>query len=275
VSATSAGLPASAAQGPQPAANAPAAGGPQRVVTPPSPQAAAQAPLRFEVNEGQPDPRVAFLARGSGYTLFLTHVRQAALDLHAQHGGDVLRMDLIGSNPAPQAVPLDELSGKSNYFVGSDPARWQTGVSSYGRVEFRDVYPGIDLDYYGAPEGKLEYDFVVHPGADPSRIRLNVAGAESVRLDGRGGLAVHTAAGDLDEAAPALYQPDGATRQPVTGGFRLGPGRRITFQVGAYDPSRPLVIDPAVAYSTAWAAARPSRATPWPSTAWATPTSPA
>jgi hypothetical protein len=141
-------------------------------------------------------------------------------------------------------------SARRYYLVGPDPAAWHTGVANYGRVEFRNVYPGIDLEYYGNARGQLEYDFVVHPGADPARVRLSFAGAQAVRPDGQGGLALDTAAGTLDVQAPALYQDGGPGTAPVAGGFRLAADGTAAFQVGAYDPSRPLVIDPAMFFST-------------------------
>ncbi|MEE8256395.1 MAG: hypothetical protein V3R60_00770, partial [Acidobacteriota bacterium] len=143
----------------------------------------AQLPLFFEANRGQADSSVKFLSRGRGYTLFLT-TGEAILSLREPEEGTqsrsstvapdaqserstVLRMKLAGANPEPQVTGLEELPGKSNYFQGNDPGKWLTQVPHYARVKYEEVYPGIDLVYYGTKQQQLEYDFVVAPGADP------------------------------------------------------------------------------------------------------------
>jgi hypothetical protein len=125
-----------------------------------------QFPLSFEANQGQTAPQVNFLSRGQGYTLFLTPT-QAVLALSQGPGEDVLRMHLAGSNAAAQAVGLGQQAGVSNYLLGKVPSQWITNVPHYGRVEYPDVYPGIDLIYYGNSQTQLEYDFDVAPGASP------------------------------------------------------------------------------------------------------------
>src|SRR5207253_597458 len=132
------------------------------------------------------------------------------------------------------------LPGTSNYFRGSDPAQWVTGVPAYGQVAYQDVYPGIDLVYHGSAGHHLEYDFTVHPGADPAAVRLTFPDAAGLDLDPQGNLRLHTAAGDLVHGAPALYQEAGGVRQPVAGRYALRPGGQVGFQAGAYDPTRPL-----------------------------------
>ena len=84
-------------------------------------------------------------------------------------------MKLLGANPDAKVTGLEELPGKSNYFLGNDPKKWRTNVPHFARVRFEDVYPGIDLVYYGTEQGQLEYDFIVHPGADPAIIRQSTA----------------------------------------------------------------------------------------------------
>ncbi len=217
----------------------------------------AQLPLSFEVNQGQTDPSVNFLSRGAGYTLFLTPVA-SVLSLSpggtpradaAEAAPAVLRTQLVGGNPNAAAQGLDLLPGASNYLIGNDPGQWHTGVANYGRVEYRNVYAGVNLDYYGN-QRQLEFDFVVAAGANPGVIRLAFRGAGGVALDGRGDLVLHTSAGDVVERAPVLYQDGAAGRQPVAGRYLLeGPGE-VGFQVGSYDPGRPLVIDPVLGYST-------------------------
>lgn len=213
----------------------------------------AKLPLRFEPNRGQSDPQVRFLARGSGYGLYLTSGGGSVMVLRrggsASSAASVLRLDLVGANPEPKAVGADELAGKSHYFLGSDPAAWKTDVPQYARVELRDVYPGVDLTYYGN-EGQIEYDFVVAPGADPKCIRFRVEGARSIRLDKVGNLALSADGGELVHRAPVLYQELDGKRQSVIGRYVRYGGTEIGFEIGSYDSARPLVIDPVLSYST-------------------------
>jgi hypothetical protein len=162
---------------------------------------------------------------------------------------DVLRSRFVGANPEPQVIGLDALAGTSNYFIGSDPSQWHTGIATYGRVEYQNLYPGVDLVYYG-DQRQLEYDYVVAPEADPGVIKLAIDGAESMALDGQGDLVLHASGGDVLEHAPVVYQEVGGIRQPVSGRFVLGGDGQVGFAVGAYDPSLPLVIDPVLSYST-------------------------
>jgi hypothetical protein len=208
--------------------------------------------LSFQANQGQLAGPVDFLARGPGYVLYLS-AGSAVLGLKAPSAGDaaaldVLTMHLVGA-AAAAAVGLDPLAGHSNYFIGDDPAAWHTGVPTYGRVEYDSVYPGINLVYYGN-QRQLEYDFVLAPGADPAAIDLAFEGALGMALDPQGDLVLHIAGGDLVERAPVLYQQGGASVQPVAGRYVLEADGRVGFAVGAYDPTRPLVIDPVLNYST-------------------------
>jgi hypothetical protein len=203
-----------------------------------SPQRAyGKVPLSFEPNVGQTAAPVDYLAHTGNATVFLTPtaavfamqpVGQAAslppgmADWKpAPRGpGVALYMDIVGANPAARPVGQDEQPGKVNYFVGNDPAKWHSDIPTYGRVEYANSYSGISLAYYGGAGG-LEYDFVVSPGADPQAIALDFRGAASVTLSQQGDLVVHTAAGDLVQHAPVLYQDVGAQRQPIPGRFNL------------------------------------------------------
>ncbi len=220
-------------------------------------------PLFFEPNVGQTDGRVKFLARGSGYGLFLTADEAVlALQHHVAKGqparSSVVRMHLDGSSTA-RIQGADPLRGKSNYFIGNDPSKWRRGVSQFARVEYQRVYPGVDLVYYGNQQ-QLEYDFRVAPGADPNQIALSFKGA-SARLDS-GDLVLSTGEGDLRFQAPHIYQPTSMSRtkgatdsskgtgSAIAGGFRLLADNKIGFTVGPYDHSHELVIDPLLSYST-------------------------
>jgi hypothetical protein len=205
-------------------------------------------PLTFEANAGQVDPAVRFLTRGQGYALFLT-TNEAVLRLGGPQDNAVVRLRMAGGNRAPRLAGLEPQPMQTNYLLGKDPARWHTGVPHYARVRYEEVYPGIDLVYRGN-QRQLEYDFVVAPGADPKRIRLAFEGADRLTIGPRGELVLHTPHGDLVQHPPVVYQERGGERQPVAGRYVLLSPRQAGFVLGRYDRSRPLVIDPVLAYST-------------------------
>jgi hypothetical protein len=213
--------------------------------------------LSFEANQGQADKGVQFVARGPGYTVAL-NATEAAFTLTKPAASPalagpaepaVVRMQLLGSNPTAPGTGVEQLPGQVNYVRGQDRAQWHTGVPTYAKVEYQQVYPGVDLVYYGNQQ-HLEYDFIVAPGADPSAITLAFASAGRVDLDARGDLVLHTAGGDVREHKPFIYQEVNGVRQEIPGGYVLNDPYRVGFQLGAYDPARPLVIDPVLASST-------------------------
>jgi YVTN family beta-propeller protein len=274
-------------------------------------------PLSFEPNQGQTDPRVRFVARGSGYALFLTS-NEAVLSLRSQKSvvgiqkqekrplsvaddlkaitdqeqltTDILRLRLVGADAGSTATPLSELPGKSSYFLGNDPKRWRTDVPTYAEVKYQNVYPGVDLVYYGN-QGRLEYDFMVAPGADPSAIALAVeavppagggGGTPLLQVDAtHGDLVIQTKGGKVRFHKPTVYQPAESGESSVVrrqlqgiaddgprttdsvneklkdqnpkflkGRYVLAADNRIHFEIPNYDKSKPLVIDPVLSYST-------------------------
>jgi hypothetical protein len=261
-------------------------------------------PLGFEANQGQASGPVKFLARGHGYTIFLT-ADEVVLTLrkssvvsgqssagtkqnpgirthepegktgqrttdhgprttdHGQWTADsVLRMKLVGANVKATVTGAEELPGKSNYFIGNDPKKWRTNVSSYARVKYEGVYPGVDLVYYGN-QRQLEYDFVVGPGADPNRIKLSFAGADGMRVDAASGdLVLKVGEDEVRFHKPVVYQPavaavsdrrrrsQSAATGELDGSFVLASNNQVAFRVAGYDPKRALVIDPVLSYST-------------------------
>ena len=221
-------------------------------------QAYGNLPLSFEANNGQTASQVQYLSRGSGYSLFLTE-NNAVFSLtqpsSATEGTPdstsavALAMNLVGANPRATVTGLNQLSGTTNYFIGSNPSHWQTNIANYGQVEYQNVYSGVNLVYYGNQQ-QLEYDFVVAPAQDPNQIMLNFQGANSITLGAQGDLVLHTASGDLLQHAPVIYQEIGGVRLAVPGRFVLGQQDQVSFQVGAYDRSLPLTIDPILSYST-------------------------
>jgi len=254
-------------------------------------------PLHFEPNIGQTAEAVHFVARGPGYTLFLTAdeavlalrpARPAAeradprahrrpFDFAARSPeatpavpGAVLRTRLEGAtlNPAPRPEGLDRQPGISNYLLGNDPAKWRTRVPHYARVRYPEVYPGIDLVYYGNPQ-RLEHDFIVAPGADPAVIRLAVRGAEEATVNAKGDLVLKVPGGEVVQQAPTIYQMIDGEQRAVAGRYVLreaAPGAgatvavaaanpvpaplQIGFEIARYDRTQPLVIDPALVYAT-------------------------
>jgi len=215
-------------------------------------------PLSFEANQGQADHQVRFLSRGSGYTFFLAPSEAVLAFSKDSHGmnshAPVLHLRLEGSNADPRVSGVDQLPGVSNYFIGQDPQRWRTSVPTYRKVAYEDVYPGINLVYYGN-QRQLEYDFVVSPGSDPRVIRLSVDGASKLTVDAEGNLVLHTdtlhgGEGNVRLLAPKAYQDVEGRRLPVTGQWRLAGSNTAVIHLAAYDRSKALVIDPVLVYSS-------------------------
>lgn len=206
----------------------------------------AEIPLSFEVNEGQADASVKFLSRTSGTTILLAPTETV---FSMAKPAAALRMQLKDANPEPAISGVDSLPGKANYFIGSDPQQWLTNVPTFSKVRYQDVYPGIDVVYYGN-QRHLEYDFVVKPGADPRSIRFKVAGARDLELDPRGDLLLHLPDGDIRQHKPVVYQESNGTREELSGTYVLNGSDEVAFEVASYDPAKPLVIDPVVSYST-------------------------
>lgn len=232
-------------------------------------------PLSFEVNQGQTDEQVKFLARSAGCVLFLTATEAVmALDNAASHrqgkeiraarnridDGEsdersrrpprsIVRMKLEAANPAPRIEGLDPLASTTNYFSGSDPAHWRTNIPSYSRVRYAEVYSGIDMVYYG-DQRRLEYDFVIAPGANPELIQMSFAGIESFEITRLGDLILHTTRGDIRQRRPVAYQEINGSKVEVFASFVPSGVGQVGFQLAAYDPARPLIIDPVLIYST-------------------------
>ncbi len=230
-----------------------------------------QLPLCFEPNQGQTDPQVKFIARGSGYNLFLTseetvlvlnqpnkvssdklklfwHSKAHSIQMQPQNS-TVLRMKLVGSNSRPTMEGLEKLSGISNYFIGNDSAKWRTNVPQYKKVAMKNVYPGIDMVYYGN-QRHLEYDFVVAPGVDTKVIRLAWNGPKGAKVDTKGNLVFKTKNGQIVFKEPIIYQVKDGERKIIQGRYAMAGNHQVGFEVRDYDSSQPLVIDPQLDYST-------------------------
>jgi Bacterial Ig-like domain (group 3)/MBG domain (YGX type)/Chitobiase/beta-hexosaminidase C-terminal domain/Beta-propeller repeat len=220
-------------------------------------------PLSFEVNDGQIAREVQFLARGSGYSLFLTEdaaVLSLMKDGAGSHGQrraaavaaaktDVIRMELVGASADPKLSGVEPLAGKANYLIGNDPSKWHTGVPTYARVKYARVYPGVDLVYYGN-QRQLEYDFVVAPGANARDLRVRFDGARKLRIGADGNLRIVARNGEIAFQKPVAYQLRDGRRELVDGRFVKSGKNEVGFALGNYDATRELVIDPVLAYST-------------------------
>jgi hypothetical protein len=235
-------------------------------------------PLSFEPNRGQVDRRVLFLARAGTAIVLLTareavvapiapacvpaqmaplaHTQQTSMGgprTRDDHAGPACRaivhLHLVGANPHAPVVALDRLPGTVNYVIGATPRSWHTNLPTYARVAYRNVYPGVDLVYHGTQQG-LEYDFRLAPHVDPRVLRLAVAGAAPLRLDGRGRVTLGRGATALRQDTPVIYQQVNGRRHRIRGHAVLLDRQTIGFGVGAYDPRRPLVIDPVLTYAT-------------------------
>ena len=207
-------------------------------------------PLRFEANKGQAGQGVKFLSRGKGYSLHLSptgatftlrkrvktegakpgiletaqrhpprNLRRRARSTGFEIKTSTIKIGFAGANPQPGMIGEDKLVSKTNYQVGDDPAKWQLGVANYAKVRYADIYPGIDLVYYGN-QRQVEYDFIVQPGADPRVIRLAFSGMESIAVEA-GNLVLQTPYGPLIQQAPIVYQEIDGRRVKVAGTYAL------------------------------------------------------
>jgi len=224
-------------------------------------------PLTFEANQGQTGAQAKFIARGKGYSAFLT-AGGMVLSLcpknivpvektgnaNSTSGPNqslktVLQFNLLGATQSPAVIGEEEQMGRVNYFIGKDPKRWRTNVPTYARVRYKNVYPGIDLVYYGNSR-RLEYDFEVSTKADPNLIQFEVKGANQIQLDPAGNLVLKVGSGELHFQSPVVYQESKGQRLAVGGAYVLKDMTHIGFRVTQYDSSKPLVIDPVLVYST-------------------------
>jgi hypothetical protein len=206
-----------------------------------------QLPLAFERDAGRSGPRVDFLARTPGGTAFVG-ASGATLALADKERSEAIRLGLAGATAAePRAI--GRLPGEVNYLVGDTPSGWRTGITTFERIRYPAVWPGITLDWHG-DQRNLEYDFRLAPGADPDPIAVRIEGADRLRLAGNGDLLIDVGGITVRQRSPVAYQPSAQGRTPVKAGFAVG-DRTVRFRLGPYDRARRLVIDPVVlSYST-------------------------
>jgi hypothetical protein len=235
------------------------------------PVLAASSSLKFVENDGQTTDAVRFISHGSGYELLLMQkdavialsparrldlspTRRSAFfrarrALRRTSNPSYLRVHLVNSNPETKIAGVDPVPARTDYFLGHDPTKWRTNVPSFSRVSYKAIYPGVDLVFYGN-QRRLEYDFIVAPGADPKAIHLSLEGARNLRLNSQGDLLVGVSGGDVAFRKPVVYQEFQGQRREVKADYKLGSNHRVSFSVGDYDRNAPLIVDPVLVYST-------------------------
>lgn len=255
-------------------------------MNPKKPERKFRLPFGFQANRGQSATEAKFLVHSSGYNIFLTPseiviiLRPPAdppIEKNTRAEGysflknlsqktfsffkDLLaeaapppsvpqvRLKLGGANENPEVIGLEELPGKVNYFIGNDPSKWHTDISVYAKVKYSNVYPGIDI-VYSSNQEQLEWDYIVHPGADPKLITIDIDGSEQLTLDAQGDLLLSAGGQQIRISKPVVYQKSDELRNIVTCSYMLNNKRQVSLLLDDYDTARTLIIDPVITYST-------------------------
>lgn len=208
----------------------------------------AKLPLFFEANHGQAATAAPFLARTADAQCAIS-ASGVAMNLRRDAGRITeLQMKFVGANPAAEIHGDAEQSGKVNYLIGNDPAQWHAGVPTFAQVRVEKMYPGVDVVFYGNQQ-QLEYDFNFAAGANPNVVALRFDGADKIQLGAQGDLVISLGGGEIRQPQPQIYQTIAGSRHAVSGGYKILADQTVTFAVGGYDHSQPLVIDPVLSYS--------------------------
>lgn len=222
-------------------------------------------PLGFQINQGQHHPAVKFCVSSPSYHLFLTSSEALMVlkpsALPARNGPPIklspsrklaptgqIGITLQGSNPHATITGLEELPGKINYLIGNAPDRWSTDILTYANVKYQNLYPQIDGIYSANPQ-HFKWDFLVHPGGNPALIALGFTGTDGIKLDEQGNLLLTSGAEEICLHKPVVYQEEGQHRRTIPANYHLQ-GNQVSFQLGNYDQTKTLVIDPIIEYST-------------------------
>jgi hypothetical protein len=212
-------------------------------------------PHGFERNVGQAGPEAKFVLRHESGTLLLTD-QGAVL---ATHGVERLRLRPIGANKVVRPEGIGKMAEIANYFIGK-PSEWHANVPTYERIKYENIYPGIDW-VFRTNEGRVKYDFLVAPGADPSQIEIEFSGATRLHLPASGDLVASQGSLEVHQHAPVLYQTIEGIRRAVTGQYVIRGASRVGFRIGAFERKQSLVIDPVLTYSGMFKA--PPAVLPW------------
>ena len=209
-------------------------------------RAYASLPLHFEPtsDEGR------FLARSGGYSV-LIGAGDSAIGIPGAKAGPmrVLRFTFDHANAAAQLEPIEPLPGVANYYVGQDPSKWRLGVRTFAKLRTKDVYPGVDVVYYG-DHRRLEFDFVVAPMANARAIALTLSGMDKLYVNSDGDLVAEVNGQPVRFAKPYAYQKVAGLAKRVSAEYALSAPNKAELKLGDYDMNRELVIDPVMSYST-------------------------
>jgi len=206
-------------------------------------------PLWFEASHGQAGNTTQFVAHGRDAEFSIT-ATGAEFSLRQANGQpSTAWMTFVGAGTGLQPAGESALDGKINYLFGNNPAQWQSGVPTFAKVRLDQVYPGINVVYYGNQE-RLEYDLDLAAGVSPETIAIRFDGAEKLSINSAGELVIQLNGGQIIQHQPVAYQTISGERHTVQAGYKLLNAHTVMFAVGTFDRTLPLVIDPVLGYST-------------------------
>lgn len=208
-------------------------------------------PLYFEPNKGQLNNKLDYLAKGIDYQVGIASTKNHFFLFGADKKNNNvahIESELLKANPHAKAVSEGKMPGVSNYYVGNNPKQWHAGINHFEKVRYQQVYPGIDVVYYGK-QHQLEYDFLVQAQANPEQIVWQYSGAKQINVDNDGNLRLKTALGEIQSLKPIAYQDVNGQRKYVDARYHVI-NNQVSFILGDYDKQHDLVIDPVIVYST-------------------------
>jgi hypothetical protein len=221
-------------------------------------------PLVFEANNGQTNEKAKFISRSAGVSLFLMQdgatmaLQSSKFQVSSSKSkASIVNLKFVGANKSPRIEGLEETPGKTNYLIGNDPKAWRTDIPNYAKVRYEEIYRGVDLIFHGTQQ-KLEYDFVVQPSSNPDTIALSFDGADEIKINEQGDLVLRVNGEELKHHKPFAYQEINGGKKEIQSKYEIQKPKTkdqssvIKFNVGEYDQSKPLIIDPILSYSTYW-----------------------
>jgi hypothetical protein len=201
-------------------------------------------PLFFEAGSS-----AQFIAHGHGCEFLISPDESRIVLRKSAAESAAVQMRFVGANERAQISGAEQLAGKINYLIGNDPAQWRSGVPTFGSVRVAEIYQGINLIYHGNRQ-QLEYDFTIAPGANPDAIKLQFDGAEKISVGAQGELILKLGNDEIRQPKPEIFQTIAGERKKIEGGYKILDARTVAFQLGEFDRSLPLVIDPVLGFST-------------------------